>query len=189
MVGSSGRARERGKRARWSQLYGFVASVFLEARHSSFAKEFYAMMGGMDVCVPAFAENGYYEHQASSTFVMAVECNVCRPIRSLADCSSTRVQVPIVVTERMRKSYTYANDDRAVITRPAAMREVAALLALRTGDASEFLNAHPSSHHVRDSVHDMMSRGWQRSKEDFQRFKRGIWRENDYVVERLLRDY
>lgn len=42
--------------------------------------EFYALMSEMDICVPAFstqsADHGYYEAQASSTFAMAVECNV-----------------------------------------------------------------------------------------------------------------
>jgi hypothetical protein len=38
--------------------------------------EFYELMSQMDICVPAFAEFGYYRMQASSTFAMAVECNV-----------------------------------------------------------------------------------------------------------------
>jgi hypothetical protein len=38
--------------------------------------EFYELMSQMDVCVPAFAEFGYYRMQASSTFAMAVQCNV-----------------------------------------------------------------------------------------------------------------
>lgn len=32
-------------------------------------------MSQMDICLPAFAEFGYYRMQASSTFAMAVECN------------------------------------------------------------------------------------------------------------------
>ena len=39
--------------------------------------EFYELMSQMDICLPAFAENGYFQAQASSTFAMAVECNVC----------------------------------------------------------------------------------------------------------------
>ena len=38
--------------------------------------EFYELMSQMDICVPAFAEFGYYRMQASSSFAMAVECNV-----------------------------------------------------------------------------------------------------------------
>jgi hypothetical protein len=38
--------------------------------------DFYSLMGGMDVCIPAFAESGYLQNQGSSTFAMAVECNV-----------------------------------------------------------------------------------------------------------------
>ncbi|KAK7033284.1 F-actin-capping protein subunit beta [Favolaschia claudopus] len=87
--------------------------------------DFYELMSSMDICVPAFSvkDHGYYEDQASSTFAMAVECNV-----------------PILVTERMRKTYTYVDDERAVVTRPAAMREIEALRALRSGDASYFLH-------------------------------------------------
>jgi hypothetical protein len=87
-------------------------------------------------------------------------------------------------------AYTYANDDRAVVTRPAAMREVEALRALRTGDASHFYDRYkilPDSP-VRQSAEEMMHRGWTRSKDDSQSFKEGIWKANDQVVERLLRD-
>ena len=45
----------------------------------------------------------------------------------------------VMVTERMRMAYGYIDDDRVVVTRPAAMREVLALKALRTKDGSSFL--------------------------------------------------
>ncbi|KAJ6458883.1 hypothetical protein DFH09DRAFT_1231861 [Mycena vulgaris] len=136
--------------------------------------DFYTLMSDMDICVPAFSGgNGYYEDQASSTFAMAVECNV-----------------PILVTERIKRSYAYVSDDRAVVTRPAAMREVEALRALRTGDASYFLHRtgipwdSPTAH----AAAMMMQLGWVRSEEESRSFKRDIWRANDRVVERLLRD-
>ncbi|KAJ7707475.1 hypothetical protein B0H17DRAFT_918123 [Mycena rosella] len=136
--------------------------------------EFYALMSDMDICVPAFSGGtGYYEDQASSTFAMAVECNV-----------------PILVTERIKASYKYVDDNRAVVTRPAAMREVEALRALRSGDASYFLHRTGFSMDspTARAAEDMMRLGWVRSEEDFLSFKEDIWRANDRVIERLLRD-
>ncbi|KAF8071768.1 hypothetical protein FPV67DRAFT_1560545 [Lyophyllum atratum] len=141
--------------------------------------EFYDLMSQMDVCVPAFAENGYYHLQASSTFVMAVQCNV-----------------PIIVTKRTRKSYVYADDDRPVITRPAAMREVLALKALRTGDASFFLESPmpnmqgtmKTDRFLVDAVEEMMRRSWTRTTDELEAFKIGLWRRNDRLADRLLFD-
>ncbi|KAJ7158594.1 hypothetical protein C8R46DRAFT_1109642 [Mycena filopes] len=136
--------------------------------------DFYALMSKMDICVTAFsADHGYYDAQASSTFAMAVECNV-----------------PLLVTERIKASYTYVNDDRAVVTRPAAMREVEALRALRTRDASYFLRrtgiALDSPKAL--AAEAMLRLGWERSAEEARAFKEGIWRANEAVVERILRD-
>ncbi|KAJ7227367.1 hypothetical protein GGX14DRAFT_347996 [Mycena pura] len=136
--------------------------------------EFYKVMSDMDICVPAFSgENLYYDVQASSTFAMAVECSV-----------------PILVTERIKNSYTYVKDDRAVVTRPAAMREVEALQALRSRDASYFLQRMeiPPDSPTMHAAEAMMRLGWVRSGEESQTFKQDIWRANDRVVERLLRD-
>ncbi|KAJ7247133.1 hypothetical protein B0H12DRAFT_1020834 [Mycena haematopus] len=136
--------------------------------------EFYALMNDMDIAVPAFpANNAYYDAKASSTFAMALECNV-----------------PILLTARIRMSYKHVDDDRVVVTRPAAMREVDALRALRTEGQSHFLRKTGT---LRDSptaqvVETMMRRGWKRSTEDFHGVKDDIWRANDRVVERLLGD-
>jgi hypothetical protein len=98
--------------------------------------------------------------------------------------------VPLLVTERIKKTYTYVNDDRAVVTRPAAMREVEALRALRSRDASYFLHRtgipidSPTGH----AAEAMLRLGWVRSEEESRAFKQEIWRANDRVVERLLRD-
>ncbi|KAK0204984.1 hypothetical protein DFS33DRAFT_1259694 [Desarmillaria ectypa] len=133
--------------------------------------DFYALMKEMDVCLPAFADKGYYQHQASSTFAMAVECNV-----------------PLLVTDRMKKSYTYVNDDRAVITRPAAMGTIAAVKALCQGSALDFIEQSNYNTPIKDSVHRMMRRGWIRNKEEVRAFKQSLWERNERVVERLLRD-
>ncbi|KAF4571606.1 hypothetical protein EYR36_008948 [Pleurotus pulmonarius] len=126
---------------------------------------FYELMGSMDICIPAFAENGYYEHQASSTFTMALECDV-----------------PILVTRRMRASYTYADDDRVVVTRPAAMREIAAIKALRTRHAVD----EPANFQTKHAIQEMMDGGWTRSKREMQLFKEEIWMQNEKVVQKIL---
>ncbi|KAJ7170873.1 hypothetical protein C8R43DRAFT_875713 [Mycena crocata] len=136
--------------------------------------DFYTLMSSMDICIPAFSrENGYYDVQASSTFAMAVECDV-----------------PILVTERIKKAYTYVNDDRAVVTRPAAMREIEALRALRSRDPSYFLQRTgiPADSPTAHAAEAMMRIGWVRSAEESRAFKQQIWRANDRVVERILRD-
>lgn len=84
----------------------------------------------------------------------------------------------------------YADDDRIVVTRPAAMREVAALKALRTGDASSFLGANmPHTRHtigsnllIRKAVDEMLSRGWTRSLEEMEMYKRDLWKRNDRLA-------
>jgi len=103
-----------------------------------------------------------------------------------------------MVTQRTRRSYAYADDDRAVVTRPAAMREVAALRAFRTGNASHFLGTRMPNMHmktrmesnirIRNAVQDMMSRGWTRKKSDMANFKSELWERNDLLAGRILRD-
>jgi hypothetical protein len=78
------------------------------------------------------------------------------------------------------------------------MREVAALKALRTGDASSFLETSMpnmqadkkvgSNIVIRDAVQDMMSHGWARRKSDVEDFKSSLWERNDRLAERILRD-
>ncbi|KAF9493156.1 hypothetical protein BDN71DRAFT_1419911 [Pleurotus eryngii] len=138
-----------------------IVSVHVNLEYSAF----YELMGSMDICIPAFAENGYYEHQASSTFAMSLECDV-----------------PILVTRRMRASYTYADDDRVVVTRPAAMREIAAIKALRTRRVED----KSSSLQTKKAIQEMMNKGWTRSKREMQLFKEEIWMRNEDVVRRIL---
>lgn len=155
-------------------------------------------MSTMDICVPAFAENGYYEDQASSTFAMAVECNVCSRLTSALSSSfnSLLPQVPILVTKRTRQAYVYADDDRAVVTRPAAMREILAVKALRTRSPEFFLESPMpnmptklgGNKLLREAVEAMMHRGWTRTKAELEDFKTGLWKRNDALAEKLLRD-
>jgi hypothetical protein len=96
----------------------------------------------------------------------------------------------------MRDAYTYIDDDRVVITRPAVVREMDAIQALRSGNASALLTNDPAesgmtigSHgRAREAVERMMQEGWVRPREGFMAVKRTIWNENERVVGRLLRD-
>ncbi|OJT10588.1 hypothetical protein TRAPUB_12887 [Trametes pubescens] len=141
--------------------------------------DFYNLIADCDVVVPAFADNTYLIVQASSTMALATELNV-----------------PILVTNRTRRAYGYIDDTRAVITRPAAMPEVQALKALRTGDASAFLSSDPADigqpigdlQPVREAVIAMMSEGWVRDRQGWDDWKAGVWRRNRYVAEKILRD-
>jgi hypothetical protein len=96
----------------------------------------------------------------------------------------------------MRHAYTYIDDDRVVITRPAVVTEMDAIKALRSGNASALLASDPAesgtpigSHgRAREAVERMMQEGWVRPREGFMAVKRAIWNENQRVVWRLLRD-
>lgn len=101
-----------------------------------------------------------------------------------------------MVTQRIRQAYEYIDDDRVVVTRPSAMREIEAIKALRTGDASTFLSSDPArigkpigSHpRIKAAVEKMVREGWIRPREGFEEVKRELWRKNDVLMERLLRD-
>ncbi|KAF7974649.1 hypothetical protein HWV62_11526 [Athelia sp. TMB] len=143
-------------------------------------REFYDVMASMDLCLPALKSSyGYYWATASSTVVM---------------CS--QVNTPMLVTQRFRKAYSYLDDDRVLVTHPAAMSEVAAIKALRTQDASDFLSSDPSglglamgSHAgVRKAVESMLRHGWVRPKSGFEAWKAGVWARNDGVMARILSD-
>lgn len=96
----------------------------------------------------------------------------------------------------MRKAYKYIDDDRVVVTRPSTMREVQALKALRTGEAGWFLDEDPNGDGIRlssvnrlvNDVHEMLSRGWTRVRAEVRQFKEALWKENDAVALRLLKD-
>jgi len=94
----------------------------------------------------------------------------------------------------MRDSYTYIDDDAVTITHPANMGPIRAIHALRTGNASHFLNSDPSRSHVpmgsnshtRHAVDRMIHQGWKRSRNGFETLKRKIWRQNDEMASKLL---
>jgi hypothetical protein len=78
------------------------------------------------------------------------------------------------------------------------MPEVAALKALRTGDPSSFLETSMpymqtdkklrSNAVICDAVRDMMDHGWTREKSGMENFKSGLWKRNELLAERILRD-
>ncbi|TFK88374.1 hypothetical protein K466DRAFT_489070 [Polyporus arcularius HHB13444] len=153
----------------------YVVSI----HHDLTYKEFYALVANCDVVLPAFADNGYFEAQASSTVALATELNV-----------------PLLVTDRHRKKYGYIDDVRAVITRPAAMPEVQALKALRTGNASAFLASDPADigkamgelPAVRRDVEKMMQEGWVRGRREWMEWREGVWEKNRQVARKILTD-
>ncbi|KZS87702.1 hypothetical protein SISNIDRAFT_490814 [Sistotremastrum niveocremeum HHB9708] len=170
--------------------------------------KYYEMIAKMDILVPNFnAHGGYYVGQASSSVVMAVECNT-----------------PILANHRLRAAYTYLSD-ALTIERPSALREIDALKVLRTGtlpasnwtslDAPPKANMGPInnilddglildnglSNRVRwtanipprerapelwDDMEIMLKSGWRRSDKDMERAKQSIWTKNDEFSKRLL---
>jgi hypothetical protein len=82
------------------------------------------------------------------------------------------------------------DDDRAVVTRPAAMREIEAIRALRSRDTSFFFHRTgiPMDSPTAQAAASMLQLGWTRSTKESLAFKEQIWRANDRVVERILRD-
>ncbi|EMD34839.1 hypothetical protein CERSUDRAFT_117047 [Gelatoporia subvermispora B] len=153
----------------------YMVNIYRDLDYS----EFYSVVADMDVVVPAFSEFTYYTMQASSTVAMAVE-----------------LDVPILATARFRQAHSYTDDDRAIVTRPAAMREVAALKALRTRDAESFLRSDPSGRGrtlgdippLRDAVQHMVDEGFVRKKDEVRAYKEGVWRRNREFAARLLTD-
>ena len=95
----------------------------------------------------------------------------------------------------MRRAYGYIDDDRVVVTRPAAMREVHALRALRTGNAASFLESDPTGtgHKMAEirgletAVQELLSKGWIREKTATRQFKQELWDKNERVIGKLLR--
>lgn len=96
----------------------------------------------------------------------------------------------------LRESYPDIADDRVMIMRPAAMSEIQAIRALRSGDASTFLASDPANsgirlgdhRGIRAAVEEMMTKGWIRTKEGFEYCKRKTWERNEIVMMRILRD-
>ena len=104
--------------------------------------------------------------------------------------------MPLLVTSRHRSAYGYIDDVRVTITRPAAMSEVQAIKALRTGDASSFLASDPADigrtmgemPPVREAVEHMMREGWIRGRREWMDWREEVWRRNRAVADKILSD-
>ncbi|KAH6914689.1 hypothetical protein BKA70DRAFT_1510095 [Coprinopsis sp. MPI-PUGE-AT-0042] len=142
--------------------------------------DFYRLMSGMDICMPAFVLSqyiNYYKYQASSTIGMCTEVNL-----------------PILAVHALREAYTYIDNDAVTVTRPAVMSEIQAIKALRSGNASAFLESDPSwsgvtmgsNPRVKEDVDRMMREGWMRPKEGFDACKQRAWGENERVMRSIL---
>ncbi|KAF7966600.1 hypothetical protein HWV62_37785 [Athelia sp. TMB] len=140
-------------------------------------RQFYDVMASMDLCMPALKSRyGYYWATASSTVVT---------------CS--QVNTPMLVKQRFRKAYSYLDDDRILVTHPAAMSEVDAVMGLRTQDASEFMSSEPSGLGLTMGTHAGIRRAVvamlrHRPKSGFEEWKAGVWARNDDVMARILSD-
>ncbi len=158
--------------------------------------QFYDLMSTMDICVPAFPNaDEYFEMKASSTPAMCLESHVSLLfVPYPLDCYFFP-QVPLLVTQRIREAYAHLDDDRVIVTRPAAMSEIAAIRSLRT-NISTFLASdraqsgvsfgpHPR---LRGAAERMLRAGWHRTRGGFDAVKRQIWDQNEAVVTRLVFD-
>ena len=83
----------------------------------------------------------------------------------------------------MRQTYTFLDDDRVVVTRPQAAREISAVKALRTGHWSPGANF---EYYVPEVMEKMIKTGWIRSEARFSTFKREVWEDNRDAVRRIL---
>ncbi|KAG8901341.1 hypothetical protein FRC00_007754 [Tulasnella sp. 408] len=152
---------------------------------------FYELIQSVDVVVPAFSEHGgYLVRQASSTIHTAVMNHV-----------------PLLVTRAMLEAYPYLTPDGTIL-RPFALSEMEVIglfrgakvtaqatvaelskggsrPPLRFNDVSTTPGMSPR---LAEDVQRMLSLGWKRSDESFERLTREIWEKNENFVGRLLRD-
>ncbi|KAG8984518.1 hypothetical protein FRB94_006671 [Tulasnella sp. JGI-2019a] len=128
------------------------------------SRKYWAVLQSMHVIVPAFSRGDeYYTCIASSSCHSAMQCNV-----------------PLLVTRRLRESYTYL-EDSVTIVRPQAISEIQAIKVLRTGVMPEV-----DSPTLENDIRRMMVGGWRRSTSQFDAFKQKIWDKNDELVTRVL---
>jgi len=108
-------------------------------------REYFDVLAEMDVCIPAFGPSDvYYVIQASATLTRVWKSTYVIFIGLRVHAEVRLIQVPLLATQRLRKAYTYADDDRVTLTYPAVMAEIDAIKALRTRNASDFLASDPS---------------------------------------------
>ncbi|KAG8938538.1 hypothetical protein FRC04_008349 [Tulasnella sp. 424] len=153
---------------------------------------FYELFQAMDIVVPAFSEGGgYLTRQASSTVHTAVMNHV-----------------PLLATRAIFEAYPYLTSEGTIL-RPFALSEMEAIGLLRgakvTAQRAEVSNGRSKSSisfddlastsaspgippKLAEDVKRMLSQGWKRSDEGFDRLKHEIWEKNENFVGRLLRD-
>ncbi|KAL7414568.1 hypothetical protein BDY24DRAFT_440530 [Mrakia frigida] len=152
--------------------------------------DFFSLMGSMDVVLPSFTATGsYYDHQASSTVAMAMQC-----------------EVPLLVTPRILRAYSYLTSATTIL-RPPTIGEIQALKILRTSvfsgpargyshtaersythkiglvSSGEEMEEHAS---VRREAEEMVQRGWTTNEKGWRRFKKGIREGNEVVVRKMV---
>lgn len=120
---------------------------------------------------------------------------------------SQQCEVPLLVTPRILSAYSYLLPSTTIL-RPQSLREVSALLALRTGayhrparsylHDAELTYTNPELFSgqgeereewegVEREAREMIKRGWRKKEGEWRRFKKGVQEVNDDVVRRLLR--
>lgn len=129
------------------------------------SRQFYDVLGSMDVVLPVFSDKKYYGKLASSTAHTAVQCNV-----------------PLLATNRIMRHYRYL-DETVTIVRPQAISDIQALRALRTGERPKM--ATTNSELVKD-MDRMLGAGWRRSTAAFDAFKQQLWDKNEQLFLSLL---
>ncbi|KAH9942981.1 uncharacterized protein BXZ73DRAFT_87432 [Epithele typhae] len=135
-------------------------------------RDFYALVAAADIVVPAFADLGYYDAQASSTVALA-----------------GALAVPLLATARLRRAYGYVDDARATVARPAGLPEVLALRALRTGVVRFGAGPGPDvPPRTRAGAAAMVRGGWARSAGEWAAWQAEVWARNRAVVVRVLED-
>jgi hypothetical protein len=126
---------------------------------------------------------------------ISLECEVNPPSIIIVHCLFAHIffpgiQVPILVNRWMREAYSFLDDDRVVVTRPQAAREISAVKALRTGHWSPPTLARFRYHmkEMKTDMEDMITKGWIRTADQFAAFKHDIWASNEEVVRHILHD-
>lgn len=166
--------------------------------------DFYALMQTMDVVIPAFVNVDCRDIFISllleiltATFLqtMITKPALLWPWQSSATYVSlvyahqnvtNNFQVPILASKRMREAYGYINDNRVVITRPQALREIAAIGAFRDARTPELEQSSVFTGRFAEDVTLMLKEGWQKSQRSFRDFKEELWKENQNSIKRAL---
>jgi len=135
------------------------------------AGPFYEVAQSMDVILPAFVKGGrYFDQVGSSTVATAVEVNV-----------------PLMATTSLRRSYVYLTDD-VTIMRPLAFTEVQALRVLRTGRLPSLAPFDQQNARFMADLDSFIAKGWRRSTAGFEKAKAALWEKNEALMIQILND-